>query len=222
MVWPDMPKEWELVDRLPDTAAKEVVQSVFERVVSPLSRLTQVLQTLGTHSNDVPHDVRRFDADAQRKFYDWLAELEREIRSDTLPAVMASHLAKFRSLVPSLALIFAIADDVRGAIPLRYLEQAIGWAKYLRPHAERVYACTTHAETRHARTLLTKIKDGSVTDGFTPRDVYLKGWSLLDREGVTKATDLLCDHDYLVRFETRKPAGGRPSVTYKINPKGVG
>ena len=125
-------------------------------------------------------------------------------------------------MVPSLALIFAVADDVRGAIPLRSLEQAIGWAKYLRPHAERVYACTTHADTQHARALLAKIKDGSVTDGFTPRDVYKKGWRLLDKLGVTKATDLLADLDYLLPIETRNPAGGRPSVTFNINPRGIG
>ena len=214
MVWPDMRGDWKLVDRMPDKAARDAAERVFERVVSPFHALTGAIKTLGGDEDTI--DIRRFDIDAQLVFFAWLEELEREIRGDTLPPVMASHLSKYRSLVPSLALIFAVADGVQGAIPLRCLEQAIGWAKYLRPHAERVYACTTHAETRHARTLLTKIKDGSVTDGFTPRDVYLKGWSLLDREGVTKATDLLCDHDYLVRFETRKPAGGRPEVAPEI------
>ena len=220
MVWPEMREQWELVDRTPDAAAREAAQLVFERVVSPFAALTGALKTLGGDAETI--DIRRFDIDAQRVFYGWLEELEREIRGDTLPTVMASHLSKYRSLVPSLALIFAVADDVRGAIPLRYLEQAIGWAKYLRPHAERVYACTTHADTRHARALLAKIKDGSVADGFTPRAVYLKGWSLLDRQGVEKATDVLAYLDYLLPIETRNPAGGRPSVTFNINPKGIG
>lgn len=220
MVWPDMREQWELIDRTPDATAREAAQLVFERVVSPFHALTGALKILGSDEETI--DIRRFDIDAQRVFYGWLEELEREIRGDTLPPVMASHLSKYRSLVPSLALIFAVADDVRGAIPLRYLEQAIGWAKYLRPHAERVYACTTHADTQHARALLAKIKDGSVTDGFTPRDVYKKGWRLLDKLGVTKATDLLADLDYLLPIETRNPAGGRPSVTFNINPRGIG
>ena len=220
IVWPDMREQWELIDRTPDATAREAAQLVFERVVSPFHALTGALKILGSDEETI--DIRRFDIDAQRVFYGWLEELEREIRGDTLPPVMASHLSKYRSLVPSLALIFAVADDVRGAIPLRYLEQAIGWAKYLRPHAERVYACTTHADTRHARALLAKIKDGSITDGFTLREVYKKDWHLLDKLGVTKATDLLADLDYLLPIETRNPAGGRPSVTFNINPRGIG
>lgn len=212
MVWPDMHEHWELVDRKPDIAAQATVYQVFKRVVGRDS-IPDPLASQGAC------DVRRFDAEAQRAFYKWLEELEREIRGDAIPAVMASHLSKYRSLVPSLALIFAIADDVRGAIPLRYLEQAIGWAKYLRLHAERVYSCATSPETRHARALLAKIKDGSVTDGFTARDVYCKGWALLDKLGVAKATDLLADLGYLLPIEIRSPAGGRPSVTFKINPK---
>ena len=220
MVWPDMRGDWKLVDRMPDKAARDAAERVFERVVSPFHALTGAIKTLGGDEDTI--DIRRFDTDAQLVFFSWFEELEREIRGHTLPPVMASHLSKYRSLVPSLALIFAVADDVRGAIPLRCLEQAIGWAKYLRPHAERVYACTTHADTRHARALLAKIKDGSITDGFTPRDVYKKGWRLLDKLGVTKATDLLADLDYLLPIETRNPAGGRPSVTFNINPKGIG
>lgn len=212
MVWPDTTPGWNLVDRAPDRAARAAAERVFERVVGPFAELTGALRTL----HGEPEDVRRFDADAQPVFYAWLEELERELRGGTLLPVMTSHLSKYRSLVPSLALVFAVADNVRGAIPLRYLQQAIGWAEYLRPHAERVYACTTRADTQHARALLEKIKDGAVIDGFTPRDVYRNNWRLLDKPGVAKATELLVDLDYLLPSEIR--TGGRPSVTFKINP----
>jgi hypothetical protein len=59
-------------------------------------------------------------------------------------------------------------------------------------------------------------------DGFRPADVYLKGWSLLDLEGVTKATDLLCELGYLLRVEKRPNGGGRPSILYRINPNARG
>ncbi len=212
LTWPDLREEWALVDRKPDQAAQEAAYGVFFRVMGrdtiadPMAGLSEP-------------DVRRFDKDAQAAFYVWLEALERELRGDSLPSVMGSHLAKYRSLVPSLALIFAVADNVRGAVPLRYVQQAIGWAAYLRLHAERVYSCTVRPDTRHARALLAKIRDNTVADGFKPADVYLKGWSQLDREGVTKATDLLCDLDYLVRSEIRPPGGGRPSVTFHLNPK---
>ena len=134
---------------------------------------------------------------------------------------MASHLSKYRSLVPSLALIFAVADGVAGAVPLQYVKQAIGWADYLRPHAERAYACALRPDTRHARALLDKIKEGAITDTFKLADVYWKGWSQLDRDGVIKAADVLCDLNYLWRDEVRNPSGGRPSVSFHINPKSL-
>lgn len=215
MTWPDLREEWELVDRKPDNAARETAYRVFEKVVGG--------GCLHAESEaDTVADVRHFDTEAQASFYAWLKSFERLIRGDTLRPVMASHLSKFRSLVPSLALIFAVADGVDGAIPLRYVEQAIRWANYLRLHAERVYACTTHTDTRHARALLAKIVEGAIADGFTPRDVYLKGWSLLDAEGVKKATNLLCDLCYLLQVENRPKGGGRPSITYQINPHAKG
>lgn len=214
LTWPDLPTEWTLVDRKPDKAAQDAACRVFERAVGrdPAHAFDDASKA----------DVRRFDARAQAAFYEWLEELEREVRGDTLPPVMASHLSKYRSLVPSLALIFAVADGVQGPVPLCYVEQAIAWAKYLRPHAERAYACTTRPAVRHARALLAKIAGGVVADGFKPADVYLKGWSLLNNSAdVEKATDLLCDLGHLLRMETRPSGvvGGRPSVSFKINPK---
>ena len=154
-------------------------------------------------------------------FFEWYEENERLVRGDTLPPVMASHLSKYGSLVSSLALIFAVADNVRGDIPVGYVRQAIGWANYLRPHAERAFACTTRPDTAHARALLAKIKAEAISDGFTARDVYRHEWSMLaNREAVEKALALLVDHDYLIPVEIPPTgAGGRRTVSYRINPR---
>lgn len=148
---------------------------------------------------------------------------ERLIRGTTLAPVMASHLSKFSSLVPSLALIFAVADGVRGNIPVQYVRQAIGWADYLRPHAERVFACTARPETTSASALLRKILDGELANPFTAREVYRNEWSMLtDRYATEKATALLCEYDYLRRLEMPSSSkGGRPSVAFSINPKAL-
>jgi len=214
MTWPDLSEDWQLVDKKPNRAAQEKVYQIFERVVGhdPSEDLDDVNMIEGFD------DVRRFDSEAQSAFFVYLEQLERLIRGNSLPPVMASHLSKYRSLVPSLALIFAIADDEQGAVPLRHVEQAIKFAGYLRAHAERVYSCGINPDIRHARALLAKIKKGVVVDGFKPADVYLKGWSLLNQEGVAKAVDLLCNLDYLVRVENRPNGGGRPSITYLVNP----
>ncbi|MEP6605768.1 MAG: DUF3987 domain-containing protein [Nitrosospira sp.] len=218
LTWPDLNEEWRLVDKKPNRTAQEIVYRVFEQVVG---RAPSPDLRIGSGALDGP-DVRRFDAEAQAAFYAWLEQLERLVRGNSLPPVMASHLSKYRSLVPSLALIFAVADGEKGSVPLCYVEQAIGWAVYLRAHAERAFSCSTRPDTRHARALLAKIKEEVVVDGFKPADVYLKGWSLLDQEGVKRASDLLCDFGYLLRVEKRPKGSGRPSITYRINPNARG
>ncbi len=218
MTWPDMPEEYNYIDQVPDKAAEAAYLAVFERVAG-------VNQFPSYEPASVPcdgPDVRQFDNHAQMVFQEWLEGNERLCRSDTLHPVLTSHLSKFASLVPSLALIFAVADDVKGAIPVRYVEQAIGWAAYLRKHAERVFACTTRPDNVHAKALLEKIKQGAVKNGFNARDVYHKDWSLLHREGVEKAVALLCDLDYLLRVEQVPTGKGRPAgAIYRINPKAM-
>lgn len=217
LTWPDLSEEYEYIDRVPNHDAKEQFHRIFERVAGQslfpnLAGADAVVSCGGE---------RRFDAEGQIVFREWLEANERLVRSDSLPPVMASHLAKFNSLIPSLALIFALADDVRGDIPARYARQAIGWGEYLRPHAERAFACTTRPDTAHARALLAKIKVKALTDGFTVRDVYRHEWSMLAAcEAVEKAVALLVDHDYLMPVEVPSTGkGGRRTTTYRINPK---
>src|SRR5712692_6750473 len=52
----------------------------------------------------------RFAPDAQELFIDWLSELEARIRAGELPSALVCHLSKYRSLMPSLALLFELAD----------------------------------------------------------------------------------------------------------------
>ena len=58
--------------------------------------------------NKIPY--LRFSPDAQKLFKDWIFELENRLRNnDETPAVQ-EHLGKYRSLMPSLALIFHLLD----------------------------------------------------------------------------------------------------------------
>ncbi len=216
LTWPDLSEDWKNIDRLPDHNALEAYRRIFERVAG-----VSTFPNLEGDERGLPsEDLRRFDAEGQSLFYEWYEANERLVRGDTLPPVMASHLAKYASLVPSLALIFAVADDARGDIPARYVRQAIGWANYLRPHAERAFACMTRPDTAHARALLAKIKARGLEDGFTVRDVYRHEWSMLtNREAVEKGVSLLVDHDYLRSEEMPSSMrGGRGTIGYRINP----
>src|SRR5262249_49077553 len=139
----------------------------------------------------------RFAPDAQELFIEWLAKLEAKIRGDELHPALISHLSKYRSLMPSLALLFHLAEagEGRGAdmVSLRQAQQAAAWCDYLESHARRVYSCIVTRQLRAARELADKIKRRKLaSEGiFSCRDVYQKGWSSLDTpEAVKQAVEV--------------------------------
>jgi hypothetical protein len=212
LVWPDPPSNWRLIDRPPNGAALGAVEKIF----SDLANL----------SADDPVRMR-FDPEAQLLFYKWLSELENKIRSD-LPAPFVAHLAKYRSLMPSLAGLFELADlaneggvNSEALISLGHAQQAAALCDYLESHARRVYACVISPECKAARELARHIQNGDLAEAFATRSVYLKGWAGLDTpERVRGALYLLEDAGWLRRAESPSlPAGGRPSEVWEINPR---
>lgn len=211
LVWPDL-DSWEYVDRAPDAAAEEQAARVFRKLVEL----------------DAENPARlHFTPDAQELFIEWLAELEAKIRGDELHPALISHLSKYRSLMPSLAVLFHLADRAAGnsnadTVSLEHTKQAAGWCEYLESHARRVYSCVVTPQLRAARELADKIKHRKVgTDGFfSCRDVYLKGWSGLDTpEAVKQAAEVLQDGGWVREVSGESgTSGGRPSHRYQVNP----
>jgi putative DNA primase/helicase len=223
LVWPDVQKGWQMVDRLPSAAAMATVEKVMRKLVA-------------THF-DVP---LRFAPDAQVVFNDWLTELESKVRADNLHPALIAHLSKYRSLMPTIAVLLhltewgATADESVQAVSIGSVQRAAGLCDYLESHARRVYSCVTTPEMRAARELATKIRTmavwkttGATTkiDGmtqlltFSAREVYLKGWSGLDEpEKVKAAAEVLVDAGWL-QPEQVVPKVGRSSVRYVVNPR---
>jgi putative DNA primase/helicase len=221
LVWPDTAPDWSYVDRAPDAASEEQAARVFRRLVEL----------------DAENPARfRFASEAQQLFIEWLAELEAKIRGDELHTALISHLSKYRSLMPSLALLFELADRVgfvgfegsslgcsENFVSLGHTRQAAAWCEYLESHARRVYSCIVTPQLRAARELADKIKHRKVgTDGFfSCREVYLKGWSGLDLpEAVRLAAEVLQDAGWVRELSVESgPSGGRPSSRYEVNPR---
>ena len=90
LVWPELLKGWKLVDHAPHHRARDKFTKVFEQ----LARLDP----------ENPLNVR-FDDEAQALFYVWWPELETRLRDETLHESFTAHLSKYRSLMPSLALL---------------------------------------------------------------------------------------------------------------------
>jgi Protein of unknown function (DUF3987) len=161
-----------------------------------------------------------FDDEAQGVFDEWRQTPEHRVRSGELTPALASHLGKYRKLVPSLALINHLADGGRGAIPATALRKALAFAEYLESHAKRAYAAGPGTAAVAAKAIIKRIRSGDLADGFTARDIYRNQWAnLSDRICVQVGLELLCDFDWL--FAERRVTGGRASVVYRINPKAV-
>ncbi len=220
LVWPDTPKNWKNVDRLPDTEARRRVYMIVNRLVTTdwLSQGAEV-----DESNDDRTPFLRFDEPAQELCDCWREALERQLRSGKDHPAVEAHLGKYRSLAPSLALIFHLAEYEGGPVGAESVALAMLWAEYLESHARRVYSAATAAEVVAARSIWRRIEAGELPDGFDARKVYRKGWTgLTDPEMVKSSLDLLVDHGHLVEQWTTNPSpprGGRPTAArYEINP----
>ena len=211
MVYPDDPGEWQNVDRRPDIQARENATEVFERLAElEPSDIGAVLD----HENGVPY--LQFDEEAQELFDHWREQLENRLRRTKSPSMQA-HLAKYRSLVPALALLFHLAEGEGGPVGVVSMARAEAWAEYLETHARRVYADSIDPAVKPTRALARKLQAGHVKAPFTARDIYRRHWSGLDKETVKLALRTLESFNWIKGSE--KNGEGRPSREYRINPR---
>ncbi len=215
IVWPDIDKEWKNVDRWPDSAARTTANLVFEGM--------DVLEASLIGADNDPSEADnipflRFTDDAQVLFDGWRGVLEREVRSGELHPALESHLAKYRSLIPTLALLIHLAEGRRGAVTAGALRKAIAWGVYLRSHAERLYSQAIHPDVAAARALAKRLLGGEIKDGFALRDIYRNGWSGLSTpQEAQGAIDVLLAWEWLT--EVQVPGAGRTGLAFYINPR---
>jgi Protein of unknown function (DUF3987) len=221
LAWPDAPGEWRDIDQSPNSAAREKAWQAFERMAKlDTAAALRLGAKKGTYDK-VPS--LRFEEAAHEDFLGWRTDLERRLRSGEMSPSLEGHLAKYRKLVPALALINHLADRGEGPVSQRALLKALAAADYFESHARRVYGSASESELAAAKAILKHIRSGDLKDGFTARDIHQRDWAhLTEREHVGLGLHLLEDHDF-VRAEPleKGPRGGRPKVTYLISPKAV-
>jgi putative DNA primase/helicase len=215
LVYPDSPRTYRNVDRPPNVAARDSAFNIFDR----LDKLTA--EQIGAESpkfDGLP--FLRFANKAQEFADAWRCDLMTRVRQGADHPAVDSHLSKYPSLMPSLALICHLADAPAfpcGLVSLAAAERAAALCGWLEGHARRVYQSVAQAGLLAARALLAKIKAGRVAAIFGTRDVYDQGWSgLADRESVELAVSILVDHDYL--RELTEQTAGRPRRRYQAHP----
>ena len=219
LVYPDPVGAWTNVDRFPDAEAKARAFAIVER----LDRLDAA--AVGAEADPVRGGPAflRFAPEAQDLFDTWRAGLENEkLRAEHESPLIESHLAKYRSLMPSLALLFHLVEvaggEASGPVSLRSAGMAAAWCDYLEAHARRIYQCGLDGDAEPARRLAARIRKGSVETPFSARVVVQHGWSGLDTtEDVDRAVATLARHDWVRAVEV--PTRGRPKTLIFINPR---
>jgi putative DNA primase/helicase len=228
LVWPDSPGEWKPVDRWPAQAAKDLAYRVFKTLDQIKSPDRESIHTL------------RFAPDAQALFDAWRHELEGRLRSEELSATptFESHLAKFRSLMPSLALLFHLTDVAEtfggfgggverhpqeifvediSPVSLQAAQRAAAWCDFLELHSRKVYASELSPGVVATEALAKKIVSGELKDGVTVREIYHHDWTgLSSNKQVVDALDVLATAGWarVERVDTR----GRPSEVVRLHP----
>jgi hypothetical protein len=205
IVWPDPPPNWINVDREPDGRAADAVEQAFRRVVD---------------RNSSEPVLAHFSADAQELFDAWHTELALRLRKDALKPAMQSHLAKYRKLMPALALLLHLAENDGDEVQLIHAQNAADLCTYLESHAQRVYAAPRAADEQNAASLGEKIKKGRLGVRFTARDVYQHKWSGLTTPDEAERALAILEGAGWVRAVDLQPGqkGGRRTVAYDVNP----
>lgn len=220
-VYPDQGTDWCNVDRWPDTEAKSRAYTIFEALADLDAGL--IGAQIDEHdSHPIPY--LRFSDEAQGFFNEWRTHLETvKLRNDLETPVLESHLAKFRSLMPSLALLFHLIEVVDGqdvgAVSLGAAARAAAWCDFLEAHARRIYQSAFDGDVEPAQRLADRIRE-SLPNPFTVRQAAQKGWKDLGTtEDVERAVVILEENDWVRRIEVPPgPEGGRPKTEIWINP----
>lgn len=219
-VWPETPTTWTLVDAMPNSQARDKV----EQMLFTLAEID--FRTLGAFDNENgERPYFRFDDEAQKIFNDWLTELQtKKIPSEENP-IMLEHFGKYRSLMPSLSLVFhcleSISHGSRGPIRAPSTLLALRWCEYLESHARKIYSMASTPEEEAAIILSKKIQDRALPNPFTAKTIYNKGWyGLKTRSAIESACRVLIEHNWLRLEENqvRSSVGRPPLPAYVLNP----
>lgn len=188
-VWPDDIGEWVEAQNPPNKEARERAYQIFKW----LDGLSKLLPADTKDARGV--GVVYFDDAAQGVYDDWRRQLENRLRGKELADTpsLEAHLSKYRSLMPSLALVFHLIDlaarkaPIVGNVGLVSAQKAAAWCEFLEQHARKIYADEVAPGIDAAHKLAEKIGAGMVRDGDTVRDITRKEWAGLTKPSIVRA-----------------------------------
>jgi hypothetical protein len=135
-------KPWRLVDDAPNLFAKGRIFHICKTIDNLKFKDFGAHMSEPLYAGQYTIPYFRFSPEAQTFFHDWMKNLQENLEGKD-HSILIQHLSKYRSLMPSLALVFHItnvADGlIRGDIPLASVQQAASCCEYLESHARRIY-----------------------------------------------------------------------------------
>ena len=200
MVFPD-PKPFEHVDRRPNEEAEQ--------------KAIQIFNKLNWLEGDLANPtILKFLPDAQKLFDTWYDKNQNLVRSATLSPQLESHLAKYVSLFPSLALIIhAVDSSPGGSIGIQSTKKALAWCEYLESHARRVYALAD-GPIGSAKALQKRLHN--MPNPFRIGAINSKNWhGLTTTDQIHEALNSLCEHGHLQKVVSGTT---RPATDYFKHP----
>ncbi len=211
-MFPDTPKYFKNIDRKPNSAEHQALADIFAKASTILALYPRAKFGI------------RYSLEAQDIFTDWRNKLELKLRSGEIESEdLESHLSKYRSLVPSLSLLFELIEVLSQGrdfteVGVESTIMAINWAHYLELHAQKLYQETLSVPQKGALLLAKKIKSGAVKDGDSLRSIYRRHWSWLDTpEKLDRAIARLEECGWVL-VESTSNTTGKSSVI-RVNPK---
>ena len=212
---------WQWVDQKPDAEAAEYIYKLL-KIIDELDYGAIGAQLDGAGQY---HYLRFAPEATENVFKPWYTELKTVSIPNEGNLLIAEHLAKYPSLLASLALIFCIIRTVHSGLPQATISQvdaelAAAWCDFLELHARKIYALLDDAKTLAIQALDKRILMGTVDDGFLARDIRRKNWQHLPNTLVDYACDKLVELRRLKKEEIEPTnKGGRRTYRYWINPK---
>jgi hypothetical protein len=232
LAWPEPVADLQWVDNSPDRDLRERVNHLFEKLAGLDPERLVGPQFL----NSGEYPPLRFTPEAQGVFHDWYLEHHQAQQTLEPEAQIKGHFAKYDGLFARLALVHHLLRHAQGepvepatvdAVTARAVRRFVDG--YLRPHARKVYG---HLGRDPGYAGAKKIGQWLINDpgitSFTAREVSRKQWAgLTGRDENTGKDYLRAALAHLdnvagwVRAEDvpTGPQGGRPTVSYVVNPK---
>ncbi len=195
--------------------------AVANRTFAKLSENDFAGRVIGANGDQF-HAIK-FAPDAQKEIDEWKDETETEAeRLQIEDEAFSSFLYKLPKNCFAVALIFHCLENINQSyfpdeISAETTLRAITYIEVLKSHARRVFALGENQIFALANTLLGKIRNGDLAQGFTGREVMRKQWSgLKSKDTLQDVLSLLIDYGYLRELQT--DGEGRRTVKYFFHP----